>query len=126
MSRPPQFSVIIPAHNRLRLLRRALGSVRNQTFHDYELVVIDDGSSDNTWDYLLSLGPSIKVFRQENRGPGSARNLGAAQAHGRYLAFLDSDDMWFPWTLTTFAELISRYDAPSILSGKLVEFFDEK
>jgi glycosyltransferase involved in cell wall biosynthesis len=126
MSQPPQFSVIIPAHNRLCLLRRALRSVWSQTFSDYEVIVVDDGSSDSTWTYLTSLTPSVKIFHQENRGPSCARNLGAARANGRYLAFLDSDDVWFPWTLRTFARLICEYDAPSILSAKLVEFSDQR
>src|SRR5262245_53825606 len=101
MGQRPQFSVIIPTHNRLCLLQRALGSVRNQTFRDYEVIVVDDGSSDGTWNYLGSLVPFIKALRQENRGPGPARNLGATHATGSYLAFLDSDDLWFPWTLAT-------------------------
>jgi glycosyltransferase involved in cell wall biosynthesis len=121
-----QFSVIIPTYNRLRLLQSALASVQKQTFRDYELIVVDDGSSDGTWDYLASLVPSIKAVRQENRGPGPARNLGAKHASGLYLAFLDSDDLWFPWTLATFSELVCRHGAPSILSAKLVEFSDER
>lgn len=89
------------------------------------MIVVDDGSSDGTWEYLCSLDPSVKALRQENRGPGPARNLGARHARGTYLAFLDSDDLWFPWTLATFSELASRHRAPSILSGKLVEFWEE-
>ena len=59
MGERPQFSVIIPTHNRLRLLNRALASVARQTFRDYESIVVDDGSSDGTWDYLGSLVPTI-------------------------------------------------------------------
>jgi glycosyltransferase involved in cell wall biosynthesis len=125
MGERPQFSIIIPTYNRRGLLQRALASVRNQTFHDYEVIVVDDSSSDGTWEYLGSLVPSIKALRQANRGPGPARNLGARHARGTYLAFLDSDDLWFPWTLATFSELACRHHAPSILSGKLVEFSDE-
>jgi len=125
MGQRPKFSIVIPTYNRRCLLQRALASVRNQTFRDYEVIVVDDGSSDGTWEYLCSLDPSVKALRQENRGPGPARNLGARHARGTYLAFLDSDDLWFPWTLATFSELASRHRAPSILSGKLVEFWEE-
>jgi glycosyltransferase involved in cell wall biosynthesis len=122
MGNLPQFSVIIPTYNRLDLLSRTLASVRNQTFNDYEIIVIDDGSTDQTWEYLSSADHSIKAFRQNNQGAGPARNLGAAKARGRYFVFLDSDDVWFPWTLATFFELIRKRGEPAILSGKFIEF----
>ena len=122
MGKLPQFSVIIPTYNRLGLLSRTLASIRNQRFNDYEIIVIDDGSTDRTWEYLSSVDHSIKAFRQDNQGAGPARNLGASKARGRYFAFLDSDDVWFPWTLATFFELIRKRGEPAILSGKLIEF----
>lgn len=118
----PLFSVIIPAYNRLPLLREALDSVWAQTFTDFEVIVVDDGSTDGTWEFLQGLGSRGRAFRQDNAGPGAARNRGAQEAKGEYLAFFDSDDVWFPWTLATFAELIARHNQPAILSAKLREF----
>src|SRR5260370_34713222 len=109
MSEPVEFSVIIPTYNRLDFLKRAIASVWTQTHTDYEIIVVDDGSTDGSMDYLLSLGSRVTALRQTNRGPGAARNLGAERAVGRYLAFLDSDDSWDPWTLATFHALIQQY-----------------
>ena len=120
----PRFSVIVPTYNRRRIIAQTLQSVWNQSYRDFELIVVDDGSSDGTLEYLVSLPTRIKVVRQENLGPGAARNLGAAQASGDYLAFLDSDDIWFPWALATFAEIIDQHVGPSIISSKPVEFAD--
>ena len=104
----PLFSVIIPTFNRRELLRQTLASVWAQTFADYEVIVVDDGSTDGTWEDLLSLRSRVCALRQNNAGPGAARNLGAQRATGKYLAFLDSDDLWFPWTLETFRDIAAN------------------
>ena len=122
MSHPVEFSVVIPTHNRLDFLKHAINSVWAQTHTDYEIIVVDDGSTDGTMDYLLSLGSRVKALQQANRGPGAARNLGAAQAVGRYLAFLDSDDSWYPWALATFHEVIRQYHDPVLISAATLEF----
>src|SRR5262249_35304485 len=124
MSQPAQFSVVIPTYNRLDFLRQAISSVWAQTNREYEIIVVDDGSTDGTMDYLLSLGPNIKALRQANSGPGAARNLGAKHASGRYVAFLDSDDVWFPWTLATYHKLIQQY-RPSLICAATSEFEGE-
>lgn len=116
------FSVVIPTHNRLAFLCEALDSVWNQTFKNYEVIVVDDGSTDGTWDYLSSQIPRVRALRQENKGPGVARNLGAHHARGDYLAFLDSDDVWFPWSLSSLAELIRRQNRPAILCARPMQF----
>ena len=126
--RMPFFSVIIPAYNRLSYLMEALDSVRQQIFTDYEVIVVDDGSTDGTEIAILEMlnsGKSehkFKYLRQENAGPGAARNLGAKNAKGEYLAFLDSDDLWFPWTLEVCHQVIMESKFPSIVSARLVEF----
>ena len=112
------FSVIVPTYNREALLPEALASIFRQTFKDYELIVIDDGSTDSTWKYLQSLGSSVIPLKQANAGPGAARNLGASHASGKYLTFLDSDDLWFPWTLAIYAQAISQAREPAVVSGK--------
>ncbi len=91
----PRVSVIIPAYNRAGFLPEAVGSVLSQTFGDFEVIVVDDGSTDNTPEVIKRFPPEVRCFRQENGGSGSARNLGIEHARGEYLVFLDSDDVLF-------------------------------
>ena len=118
-----RFSVIIPTYNRRVLLRQALASVWAQTYANYEVIVVDDGSTDGTWDDLVAQGSRVRSVRQENAGPGAARNLGVQHAAGEYLAFLDSDDLWFPWTLATYARCLSENQNASLICGRGI-FFD--
>lgn len=121
----PRFSVITPTFNRLPLLRQTLDSVRAQRFTDYEIIVVDDGSTDGTGEYLASFGSRVRVLKQENAGPGAARNLAIRHATGDYLAFLDSDDLWLPWSLAIYDEIIRRHESPSLLFGKMRRFEGE-
>ncbi len=118
------FSVIIPTYNRLGLLREELASVRSQRFLNFEVIVVDDGSTDGTSEALSKEGDWLRVLSQPNRGPGAARNLGAQAAHGEYLAFLDSDDLWFPWTLETYARVVNEHCAPGLIVGRNIHFND--
>jgi len=86
-------SVIIPTYNRYELLKRALNSVFSQTYTPFEVIVIDDGSTDETQQIVQDF-PNIKYFYQENRGVSSARNLGIEKSASDWIAFLDSDDEW--------------------------------
>jgi len=88
------FSIIIPTHNRIGLLQRAIRSVLNQTVIDFELIVVDDGSSDGTTAWLATLQePRLRVIRRDTpRGASAARNAGIQAAQGRLIAFLDDDD----------------------------------
>lgn len=121
----PLFSVIIPTYNRVTLLKEALDSVFSQTFTDYEIIIVDDGSTDMTLEMLKSYGDKIKLLTQKNSGPGAARNLGASVAKGEYLAFLDSDDMWMPWALEVYKSTINNYDHPSIICASVIEFINK-
>ncbi|MFH1691180.1 MAG: glycosyltransferase family A protein [Candidatus Omnitrophota bacterium] len=87
-------SVIIPTYNRAYLLKKAIESVLEQTYPHFELIVVDDGSTDDTRKIVSSYGKNIRFFYQGNQGPACARNTGIKNAHGSYLAFLDSDDYW--------------------------------
>lgn len=92
-------SVIIPAHNRVDLVGRALASVYAQSLSAQEVIVVDDGSSDGTGDYVRAHFPQTRCIRQSNQGVSTARNRGIAAARGEWLAFLDSDDEWLPQKL---------------------------
>ena len=92
----PKVSVIVPTYNRAQFVTEAIDSILSQTFRDYELIVVDDGSTDNTNDALLRYGDRIRYIYQPNSGVGAARNAGIRCAVGKWLAFLDSDDMWLP------------------------------
>lgn len=96
----PQVSVIIPTYNRADMVGEAIESVLNQDFSAFELIVIDDGSTDQTPDLLRSYGHRIIAIRRENKGVSAARNLGISHASGELIAFLDSDDLWLPGKLT--------------------------
>jgi glycosyltransferase involved in cell wall biosynthesis len=118
----PFFSVVIPTCNRVVFLRKALDSVFAQTFTDYEVIVVDDGSVDETLVVVERIGGSIRLFSQENRGQGAARNLGLQKAEGKYIAFLDSDDIWFTWTLSIYHEVIWKSGCPAFVAGTEIPF----
>ena len=89
-------SVLIPTYNRLSKVKNAINSVLNQTYRDFELWVVDDGSTDGTGEALKGFGNEVKYVSQANRGVSAARNLGLRVSRGKYVAFLDSDDLWEP------------------------------
>ncbi len=101
-------SAIIPTYNYGRFLRDAIDSALAQTYPAIEIIVVDDGSTDDTPQILDSYGERIRVIRQNNQGVGAARNAGIAAARGEYLAFLDSDDIWKPEKLERD---IARFEA---------------
>jgi len=118
----PLFSTIIPVHDREALIAATLDSALGQDWPDQEIIVVDDGSTDRTTQVVERYGTRVRLFRQPRSGPGKARNLGAQQAVGEYLAFLDSDDLWPPWTLSCHAEAIRVHGHPSLLAARLVSF----
>lgn len=89
-------SVVIPTYNRRDLLKRALLSMLAQTLLPTEIIVIDDGSTDDTAAMIRTEFPAVHYYHQENQGVGSARNTGIQHAIGDWIAFLDSDDEWLP------------------------------
>ncbi len=120
----PLFSVILPSFNRGPLLARAVASVLAQPAgHGIEVIVVDDGSTDGTPDLLAAeFGGRVGLLHQPNRGPGAARNAGLAVASGDYVAFLDSDDLWLPWTADTYAAAVDRHRRPAFVAGKPLVF----
>ncbi len=102
MSRPPEIivSVILPTYNRSWIVREAIDSVLDQAYTSCELIVVDDGSTDDTPHLLAAYGHRIRTIRQPNRGVSAARNAGIRAARGRLIALLDSDDRWLPGKLS--------------------------
>jgi glycosyltransferase involved in cell wall biosynthesis len=118
--RCPVFSVIIPTFNRAGLVREAVLSVLEQKFGDYEIVVVDDGSTDGTREALRPYTGRIRYFHQENAGVAAARNRGIAESRGEYLAFLDSDDLFAPRMLEQAHRTFERYpEAGAVLTAEI-------
>ena len=89
-------SVVIPTYNRRQTIGRSIDSILNQTLFPSEIIVVDDGSTDGTSDYIQSNFPSIILLQQPNKGVSSARNMGIRSSNSDWVALLDSDDEWFP------------------------------
>lgn len=96
MDKSPKVSVVIPAYNAARFVNATIDSVLAQTFQDFEILVVDDGSTDKTKEILEAYGDKIHYLYKENGGVSSARNYGIEDAKGKYIAFLDADDVWMP------------------------------
>jgi len=104
----PQVSVIIPTYNRGWIIKEAIDSVLAQDYTEFELIVVDDGSTDYTSEILDSYRNVIKVLSQKNKGVSAARNRGIAEASGKFIAFLDSDDLWLPQKLSAQIEFFNQ------------------
>lgn len=101
-------SVIVPTYNRASLIARAVDSILAQTFKDFEVIIIDDGSKDNTKEVLKPYEGKIKYIYQNNGGISKARNRGIQESSGTYIAFLDSDDYWAPEKLAVQAKVLDE------------------
>ena len=131
----PRVSVVMPSYNCAQYLAEAVDSALAQTYRDFEIVVVDDGSKDNTEEVARRYGSKIQYIKQENRGLPGARNTGIRASSGEYIALLDADDSWFPEKLArqipefadpevglVYSDLRVVYDngevVPSFLSGR--------
>ncbi|HVF54668.1 MAG TPA: glycosyltransferase [Pyrinomonadaceae bacterium] len=113
-------SVVIPLYDKAPYVRRALDSIAAQTFKDFEVIVVDDGSTDGGGAVVAAFDDArVRLVRQSNAGPGAARNRGIAEARGELLAFLDADDVWLPRFLEESVRLLDEYgpDVASVTSG---------
>jgi hypothetical protein len=110
-------SVIIPLYNKAPYIQRALDSVLAQTFRDFDLIVVDDGSTDGG-DQIAARcpDPRVRMIRQENAGPGAARNRGLREARGEFVAFLDADDEWLPEFLRRSCDYLNAHPGAATLS----------
>lgn len=117
----PLVSIIIPTYNRSKLLRQAVASVLAQTYQKFELIIVDDGSTDDTKSVIEAIADDrIRYIWQENQQRCAARNTGIAAAQGEYLAFLDSDDLWLPRKLELQLSAIDRHPDISASHGRCV------
>lgn len=121
----PKVSIIIPTYNRAKLISRAIESVLAQTYKDYEIIIVDDGSTDNTQEVLAVYMDRIRYVRQSNKGISGARNRGIGEVQGEYVAFLDSDDTWVPEKLAVQVEVLDRNKKVGIVYSRM-QIFDEE
>lgn len=114
----PVFTIVMPLFNKAAFVGATLASLAAQTFQDFEVVVVDDGSTDGGPALVEAIGGKVRLLRQSNAGPGLARNTGVAAARGEWIAFLDADDLWRPDHLQTVTETIHLCpDADVIATG---------
>ena len=128
MSTDPLVSVIIPTYNRAALICETLDNVFSQTYRNFELIVVDDGSTDETQSRLRQYGGRIRIVTQANAGPSAARNRGIEVAYGEIIAFQDSDDLWQPTKLERQVALLGKMDTsvPCCLCNAVMRFVNRK
>lgn len=117
----PSVSVVIAAYNAADFIGETLESVLAQTYPDYEIIVVDDGSMDRTADVLEQFGEAVQYIHQENRGQPAARNVGIRAARGRYIAFVDADDLWMPEKLERQMGLVEK-ENPAWVYADMIAF----
>ena len=112
-----RFSVLVPVYNRAQYVREAIDSILAQSFRSFEIIAVDDGSTDDSAQILRSYGDRIKFLQQPNSGPEVARNAAAAVAEGEYFALFDSDDIMMPNALEIYDRIIREFDSPPLVVG---------
>jgi glycosyltransferase involved in cell wall biosynthesis len=126
----PKVSIIIPTYNRANLLSRAIKSVLDQTFQDFELIIVDDGSTDNTKEVIERFQKKdsrIKYIFQENSGgPSRPNNVGIKNSNGKYIAILESDDEWLPEKLRLQIEILEKYENVGLVSCYAFRIFPDR
>ena len=118
----PKFSVIIPVYNVEKYIKKCLDSVFNQSFKDYEVIVVNDGTEDRSMDIVEKY--DVNIINQKNSGLSSARNAGVKKSKGEYIIFLDSDDYWEEDLLKEIA--LSTKNNPDIVRFQIQEVQDNK
>ena len=129
-SEKPRFSVIIPLYNKAPYIKKALDSTISQTFNDWELIIVDDGSTDNSAalceEFIKTASQTIHqtshIIHQKNAGVAAARNHGVAESHGEYVCFLDADDWWEPTFLEEMNRLITEYPDAGLYATNFVYY----
>jgi glycosyltransferase involved in cell wall biosynthesis len=122
----PRVSIVMPTYNRIDTIGRAIASVRDQTFQDWELIVVDDGSTDGTCDLVAGVDPRVRLIVQENQGVAGARNAALATARGDLVAFLDSDDAWTPHHLALASAFFQAFPEEHAFTSEFWEDFGDQ
>lgn len=122
MADHPDFTTIVPVYNRAGLVAQTLDAVLAQQGVTQEVIVVDDGSTDDTPRVLERYADRVRILRQDNAGPGPARNRAITEAAGRYIAFCDSDDLWLDWTLATYKDVIEQCGHPTLIASPVLAF----
>ncbi|MFM6154726.1 MAG: glycosyltransferase family 2 protein, partial [Sphaerospermopsis kisseleviana] len=123
MENKPLVSVIIPVYNGDRHLAQAIESVLNQTYQPFEVIVVDDGSTDNSANVACSY-KEVHYLYQPNQGVAVARNTGISQARGEFIAFLDQDDLWTPDKLTVQVDYLLKHENIGYTLSKMRVFLE--
>lgn len=108
-SSAPRYSIIMAVYNQADFVREALDSLFAQTFKDFEVIVCDDGSTDETPRVIREYSDRVKLLVSDHRGPAGARNVAIAAAKGEFISCMDSDNVWMPWTLECINEAVQQY-----------------
>lgn len=120
-------SVLIPCYNGAALIRRCLDSALSQTRKPCEVIIVNDGSTDNSAEVIASFGPVVRCVEQANAGPGAARNTGLRLATGKYVAFLDADDYWLPEFLEKCVTFLEAHpEAIAVSTGQEIKTWGHK
>ncbi|WP_163399996.1 glycosyltransferase family 2 protein [Flavobacterium fluviatile] len=123
----PYFSIIIPLYNKESFIENTLKSIFSQTFTDYEIIVVNDGSTDNSEKIVLAFNDNrIRFYSQNNQGVSAARNVGIKKSKGDFIAFLDADDYWYPNHLEILEKLIKDYPYAGLYASRYISKVSEK
>lgn len=122
----PKISVIVPAYNSALFIRQTIASITAQSFEDFEIIVVDDGSTDATAEIASTLDARIRVVRQRNQGIAGARNSGLSHARGELIAFIDHDDLWHPNKLKVQIQVLERDPGCGIVYGEFLRWDPRK
>jgi glycosyltransferase involved in cell wall biosynthesis len=118
----PLISVVIPTYNSASFLPQSVESVLQQTYDNFEVIIVDDGSTDDTETVLLPYKEKIRYIKKANSGPSGARNLGIAEARGEFIAFQDADDIWVPEKLQLQMDYLTNHPKIAVLHTDLTQF----
>lgn len=115
----PRVSVVIPTFNCDRFIRRTVDSALAQTYRDFEVIVVDDGSTDGTRSIMAEFGPAVRYLFQSNQGASAARNRAIESASGEFIAYLDADDLWSPDKLARQVEYLDAHPACGLIHSEV-------
>lgn len=118
----PFFSIVVPAYNGENYIEQTISSLLNQSFRDFEIIIIDDGSTDGTNEIVNKYSSKVTYIRQMNQGPAAARNAGIEIAKGKYIVSFDSDDLLFPFALEVYSKVIKHFNDPPFIFSKMHYF----